>query len=134
MPTLSSNTLMGFTRMQSGVDDGGSLIPAVAGHAIRAPLHAASVAGDVALVRQLLGLTEKKGLVVKIDEVDEVGRTALHVAAELGRRDVCEVPPSILIPHPARASCSTTLEATQGQISSQSPTDATQFWWNSYGS
>jgi len=28
----------------------------------------------------------------------------------------------------------TTLEATQGQILSQSPTDATRFWWHLYGS
>ena len=27
----------------------------------------------------------------------------------------------------------TTLEATQGQILSQSPTDATRFWWHLYG-
>jgi len=27
-----------------------------------------------------------------------------------------------------------TLEATQGQILSQSPTDATRFWWHMYGS
>jgi len=27
-----------------------------------------------------------------------------------------------------------TLEATQGKISSQSPTDATRFWWHLYGS
>ena len=28
----------------------------------------------------------------------------------------------------------TTLQATQGQILSQSPTDATRFWWHLYGS
>ena len=28
----------------------------------------------------------------------------------------------------------TTLEATQGQILNQSPTDATRFWWHVYGS
>ena len=28
----------------------------------------------------------------------------------------------------------TTLEETQGQILSQSPTDATRFWWHLYGS
>ena len=30
--------------------------------------------------------------------------------------------------------CHATLEETQGQIFSQSPTDATRFWWNLYGS
>ena len=38
---------------------------------------------------------------------------------------------------PAPNACAhtiSTLEATQGQILSQSPTDATQFWWHLYGS
>ncbi|KAJ1483742.1 ankyrin repeat-containing domain protein [Baffinella frigidus] len=94
MPTVSNNTLMGLTRVQSGAEHAGADAPPPPpppAPAIRAPLHAAAVEGDVARVRYLLGLTEKKGLAVKIDGVDEVGRTALHVAAELGRRDVCEV-------------------------------------------
>ena len=40
---------------------------------------------------------------------------------------------SLLAVFPALGSLPT-LEATQGQILSQSPTDATRFWWNLYGS
>lgn len=105
MPTVSNNTLMGLTRVQSGAEHAGADAPPPPpppAPAIRAPLHAAAVEGDVARVRYLLGLTEKKGLAVKIDGVDEVGRTALHVAAELGRRDVCEVLPRVSCRVPPR--------------------------------
>ena len=60
---------------------------------------------------------------------------------------VSDVAPSLVIfviamlgrfvrPPPIFASLglTTTLEATQGQILSQSPTDATRFWWHLYGS
>ena len=40
--------------------------------------------------------------------------------------EACEVNPNLRI--------LATLEVTQGQILSQSPTDATRFWWQSYGS
>jgi ankyrin repeat protein len=59
---------------------------------IRFPLHAAAAAGDEGRVRQLLGLREgRPGLAIRVDGVDNVGRTALHVAAQFGRRSVCEV-------------------------------------------
>ena len=47
-------------------------------------------------------------------------------------------PPLTLAPHTrSRASAflrTSTLKVTQGQILSQSPTDATRFWWHLYGS
>ena len=44
--------------------------------------------------------------------------------------------PSVVAFAPSEVTCPlhTTLEVTQGQILSQSPTDATRFWWHLYGS
>ena len=55
---------------------------------------------------------------------------SLYRQAKLLEADLCQVTsPDHLssIPHG-------TLEVTQGQILTQSPTDATRFWWHLYGS
>jgi len=50
----------------------------------------------------------------------------------IGTRVLAAIGP--LLPNQQHRQCVPTLEATQGQILSQSPTDATRFWWHLYGS
>jgi len=64
---------------------------------------------DLVAAQQSLAETSKM-----FEFVGQHGVTEMQVPAPLGPA------------HP-------TLEATQGQILSQSPTDATRFWWHLYG-
>ena len=62
---------------------------------------------------------------------NKAGNT-LNLFLKVGNGDPTDV--ALLAGTIANFAAGTTLEATQGQILSQSPTDATRFWWRLYGS
>jgi len=62
---------------------------------------------------------------------------SLEACSPGGRRTpvhCLEAPCALAAQHIMHQLPQTTLEATQGQILNQSPTDATRFWWHLYGS
>lgn len=59
--------------------------------ATRFPLHAAAQSGDVRKVSELLGLLEDTERTLKAEDEDDLGRTALYMAATNGHKDICEI-------------------------------------------
>ena len=59
--------------------------------AVRFPLHHAALQGDIERVRFLIGDGDaaRRGMEMRADDEDDLGRTALHVAAAFGHVEIC---------------------------------------------
>ena len=59
---------------------------------MRFPLHYAAQQGDIERVKYLLGVDDRRrGLKLRPDDEDDLGRTPLHVAAAFGHADICKL-------------------------------------------
>jgi len=78
----------------------------------------------------------ERGIIRTSRRAASLPRKTLRFSSPISRHQSSPASPPSERCHPALASTShsiSTLEVTQGQILSQSPTDATRFWWHMYG-